>query len=719
MSRPPDESWDTRHEVLPSSFTSTSSPLSSPDRGRQRTLSRSWSASSIPADIKEQPSPLDCPGFSRQNRRLQRRHANFRGSNLSPRPLVSGNARPPSMSRSSIFYSTSEETSPRHTSKSSPDGSPNSTLTPSSILELVTRSRSGSEKLRAHDIWLDETAQPDLREFHHGMLDSPTSDENMKLREGSINRRTPPRTAHQGLNHKQGQYKNSPHVREASSETSSYITYLEEQLGTLQGQLEPLNSPNSPSTRSHQVRSLTKEARMLRDEVAAWEEKLEERVQEGLAERVKIDTTLRAQVRSLEKELDAKNEKLLDLEWEIESLQRNAKDAEGLESENMNLSKRLDVLTELLALSPTKSGFNLELPSDEPGERSRRSERPRSMIPRIPCSPERQGAKKTPRALESNTEGQEITRYSSSSMITDDNDQEVHSSSRGVRLSTASLPPISDVVLEDTNAQLPTQTQSRPVSIVSDASGSTTSLGSPVTATSEAKTRRQRKMRHFRSGSCGPKALILPAASFSTPTPQLLPRNVGAEDQNLPTPRANRTPSIFGAQRFDPSTSPFGATPGANANSSTTPQLQNELSSRPAFSPSGHRRRDTSRVASISSMASGFSSISCRRSSQFESLFAELTRAEQHETDIPQTSTSTELSAVENSTDASRTTRARSLSASSGPCVRSDGIRSQPLGLSRLLWELIRLPLRIARRTYYVWRSPIWWLFAMVFGRRY
>ncbi|KMU89081.1 hypothetical protein CIHG_06883 [Coccidioides immitis H538.4] len=86
------------------------------------------------------------------------------------------------------------------------------------------------------------------------------------------------------------------------------------------------------------------------------------------------ESQLRSKVRALERELETKDNKIRELEWEAEMDHQRLRSLEAVNSTNRSLERRVDVLTELLAQSPSKSeqdartniGLGSIPPDDEP-----------------------------------------------------------------------------------------------------------------------------------------------------------------------------------------------------------------------------------------------------------------------------------------------------------------------------------------------------------------
>ncbi len=83
-----------------------------------------------------------------------------------------------------------------------------------------------------------------------------------------------------------------------------YIEHLEAELASAQAQLQAINSPSVTREQSSRLRSLHLETQQLQNEVAAWEERYEERVKEELDRQHRVEVGLRSQVRRLEQDAE-------------------------------------------------------------------------------------------------------------------------------------------------------------------------------------------------------------------------------------------------------------------------------------------------------------------------------------------------------------------------------------------------------------------------------
>ena len=140
--------------------------------------------------------------------------------------------------------------------------------------------------------------------------------------------------------------------RSTSLEVTKYIEHLENQLTAANAKIESYASPAANKTRSSKVRALSIESRILRQEVFDWEN-FAQRVKDESDQHLALEIGIRSRLQMLEDELEIKDVEMRELEWELDTLRARVKDAEGLLEINLNLDKRIDVLTSLLVISPT------------------------------------------------------------------------------------------------------------------------------------------------------------------------------------------------------------------------------------------------------------------------------------------------------------------------------------------------------------------------------
>lgn len=304
--------------------------------------------------------------------------------------------------------------------------------------------------------------------------------------------------------HKSRRSRHSLHDEEATE----YIEHLELQLAALQTQLQSLTSPSTSKTQSAKLRAMNNESRLLRQEVSAWETNFTERLRDQTDQHEVIVGSLRAQVRSLEREAEVMHGKLAILE--VESEEKDDR-LEAADAANQNLERRLEIMSELLATSPAK----LELSSQAPVEARRRSPTKTkslglplgsSAIPRL--SPPRRPVRKSHPAPSLAEEIQYGRSNSPGSPIARRHRQPHERGRSGTCSSTdASAERLNE---SETDASEGILVQERPLSPTHQR------LSLLRTQTeADARPKPLRQMRRFHCGATGPRTLILPATSSS------------------------------------------------------------------------------------------------------------------------------------------------------------------------------------------------------------
>ncbi|MCJ1464095.1 hypothetical protein MMC07_002707 [Pseudocyphellaria aurata] len=350
----------------------------------------------------------------------------------------------------------------------------------------------------------------------------------LKLGEGSGNERTPPPLNSPLAKQIKSQKNNRANLRSTSFEASKYIEHLESQLTVVNAKLDSLVSPASHKARTTKVRALTAESRTLRQEVNDWEKNFAQRVKEEIDQRTEIETTMRLRLQTLADEMEIKDIRIRELEWELENVRSRVREAEGLEEVNLKLEKRIDVLTSLLVVMPAKLDLSSPTSSPSKADPLKRKIRPRSMLPRPPSSP---GGVRL--SLNTNTEALfwNSRRYepnssnfnspggSESQLIAEDEREASEFLAEATRIKSSSRASAPCRALPSLST--------RHTSLQSDSwLGMSSPGGFPTPENSESQTKsafRQRKMRRFPSGSCTLKPLILPRTAVTPSLPASAP----------------------------------------------------------------------------------------------------------------------------------------------------------------------------------------------------
>ena len=335
-----------------------------------------------------------------------------------------------------------------------------------------------------------------------------------------------------------GNKKSRNTVRSANLEATKYIEHLEHELSSLNAKLESLTSPSTTKGQAAKIRSLTKQVQSLRQEVLDWEERFEERVVDEVYKRTEIEAELNSKVRALEEELAAKVSSIRELELEVEEERNRIKETESVE---VSLGRRVDVLTELLAQSPTrldtKRLTSLASSSSTTPNPVRFS---RPSLPRCPTSPLLRRYSNTLSADGTSLSDDRRASSSIQEYPEDEEQPDPDSFDRSMPCLTRSGSTRSTSDAMDSYRPVPSSS-SRPTSFVSTSSFGTSWAGS--FPNDDVRTsNRPKKMRRFGAGSTTLKPLILPTAAA---LPQSLPASAPAQpnfrDSFADFPRSSST----------------------------------------------------------------------------------------------------------------------------------------------------------------------------------
>ena len=510
--------------------------------GRDLQVSRISNASETQSSHIHNALAIHSPSesLSPYHRRLQLRNAGFRGSVLPGRrisPIVGATAQ----ASEPIFSPLNDENSPRSSERrilyreNLPPSSVNILQEIHNTAQRGHQARTrGTRSISQVLMHIEDGTESTTSWYHeHSNNCSPlllneTPSTMLKLRNGSLNERTPPPLSSPLNKHVKGRNSNRGRHRSASSEATKYIDHLESQLAAVNTKLSALTSPTRTRTQSAKLKALTTEARSLRQEVSEWEMKFTERVREGKGERMEMELGLKARIRVVEKELETKDARVKELEWEVESMAGRVKHAEALEEINMNLERRIDVLTELVVQSPTKVEISSTTSSPSKRDSSRRTPRPKSMLPRIPSSPG--GVRLSLNAITEANLWQDRSRDSRSSIAESPEEldyEPFHQETPSESVSESQTTSATDSgCIMSPSFRSVQSLSSRPTSLQSSTSMQASSWGLPLPAHSEYNAQpvnRQKKMRRFPSGNCQLKPLILPTAAGTPSLPASAP----------------------------------------------------------------------------------------------------------------------------------------------------------------------------------------------------
>lgn len=285
----------------------------------------------------------------------------------------------------------------------------------------------------------------------------------------------------------------------AAAETTKYIEHLESELAAAQSQLTAMTSPTVMQNRSLKVKALNTEVAALQQEVAQWEAKYRDRVDQEVVERIAAETTLKTQIRALENQVCTHAQKARDLQVQLDTA---AASLNAAEQANCELEKRIDAITNLVA-SPKKNAA-----TERPSSCTRgRHTRQKSVLPRflttgnltLPLRSFEPVEPATP-----NVQGPEAAMLA----LTGATGAAAHISS------STSMPP-SDIALH--RISLATEYPSHELNAPGSASSSNRFSWTPDSAAHAepvlTASRPSRRMRRFHGGTMMPKPLLLPCTT--------------------------------------------------------------------------------------------------------------------------------------------------------------------------------------------------------------
>ncbi|KAI4121149.1 MAG: hypothetical protein LQ338_006541, partial [Usnochroma carphineum] len=482
---------------------------------------------------------------SQQARLLQLRNAGFRGQTIPIRrisPILGSSG---VLSPEPSHRVVSNENTPHNLEKRQLFGE-DLPLSPVSILQELHNSAQRRRRSRPSigAIFQDGTATPAADGDSGQSWYTETSNKNSKttptvsrnssipmnkLRDVSFNGKTPPISSSPLPKQSRSGNGNRVHRRTTSAEAAKYIEHLESQLVAVNTKVDSLMSPTSHKARAAKLRALTSEARSLRLQVSDWEQKFDERVKDKRDELAEVEMSLAARLQALEDEVEAKDNRVKGLEWELENLRTRVKDAEGLEAVNTDLERRIDVLTNLLVQSPTKLDLCSANTSPSKPEPYKRMTRPRSMMPRVPPSP---GSMRLSLSIGSDAQFRRSRQsVASTSSASPSPDTTSGPSFKRGQLQTSEGKKESKDSSDQSSGnsslfQSPPSSSSRPTSLYSNGSFGAYSWGLPLPPEAEPNGKanhKQRRMRRFPSGAASLKPLILPSTAGTPSLPASAP----------------------------------------------------------------------------------------------------------------------------------------------------------------------------------------------------
>ncbi|EEH42801.1 uncharacterized protein PADG_07621 [Paracoccidioides brasiliensis Pb18] len=320
-----------------------------------------------------------------------------------------------------------------------------------------------------------------------------------------------------------GRPKRRPNMtsRNADLDLSKYVEYLEAQLAALLDQIGSMDS-SATNVQASKFRALNADYKSLKQELLDWETKFEARVKDEICNTIEKEPELRSKIQALEREIEIKDHKNREHEWEIEMATRKLQNMDAVNLTNQYLERRIDVLTELLAQSSVRiessPELNCALEASSPQVGEHRTPRPRSIFSKIPLSPIRRSHFQHASVPESNPSPD------SASQADQPGDRTYILSPKGDGQADDAEMSL-DSGLGDSCSSPSTRAQeSKRSSMVSHSLSNSSSWGTSFPLSPDVQVRfsgRQRKMRRFPPGSCTLKPLILPAASPYVPAGQV------------------------------------------------------------------------------------------------------------------------------------------------------------------------------------------------------
>ena len=492
------------------------------------------------------------------SRRLHLRNAGFKAALIPPRRIIpiSGSSVSTSESLFDIFPIYDENQPPAIETETKR----HDTLYPTRILQEISNSARRRQ----------QTTRPALesviRSYSNGsdfLLDSRTNDSprssildmprSSKLQESSAGEKIP-RLNGPFASQARVRRKARINPRSTSFEANQYIEHLESELVSLNTKIDTLTSPLTTTSQAAKIRSLNRQISSFQQELADWETKFEDRVNDEVFLRTQFEADLHTQIKALEAEKEAQDATNQNLERELGMLRTKLVDTESLEA---TLGRRVDVLTELLAQSPTRLTFpSTPMPSTLDAPYHTASSRPRlPMMTSSPCISRRfseLSCKSLSRDRDSSVSISDVLEFSEhveqDDLLAEFPTFANHNSSRSTSIQSNS---------ERTDSHRSVgSASSRPTSIISSSSFGT-SWGTPLAPEDVKSSCRLRKMRRFGPGSTNLKPLILPtAASLSQSLPASAPVRPSFQSPFRETSSSSLDPAIaFLSQNLDSSSS--------------------------------------------------------------------------------------------------------------------------------------------------------------------
>ena len=336
----------------------------------------------------------------------------------------------------------------------------------------------------------------------------------MRLREVSGNERrdSPPLSSPLVSANSKGRRRTTG-MRQPTFEAADYIDHIEKQLEQVK---QAMHSPKSGKPIHEKMRTLIAENARLQTTINELESSFETRVKSSVEHMTAGEGELRRKLRCMEDDLRDRELKIEQLEYEhdqarldeeiMETLKATIERLEGekrtLEDANSSMEKRNEILSEMLAFSPTKSNQGFELAS--PTRNGGRLPRPVSMMSwtRFPSSPTWKQASRPSSIVTSPAAISPGGYFSSRNVLQLELEHPCNDADSGLGDSCSTKSPIT--------------TSTRRSTSTSQASISPSAWGlplpiSPVEGGGTIRPMQKRKPRRFMTGSTQLKPLLLPS----------------------------------------------------------------------------------------------------------------------------------------------------------------------------------------------------------------
>ncbi|QIW98931.1 hypothetical protein AMS68_004449 [Peltaster fructicola] len=160
-------------------------------------------------------------------------------------------------------------------------------------------------------------------------------------------------------------HKTASTKRIGSGDERKYIEHLEGELSAVQSEL-----PSVAQEHTVKMNRINAENRQLQAQLKDWEMRYDEEVRDFVQQHNVVEKQLRSKNSNLEDYASRAKDRVMELESQLERMQQAL---EGAEAANVQLERRIEIMSELLTSAPAEA----------PTRRVMRP-RPMSMLPRVP-----------------------------------------------------------------------------------------------------------------------------------------------------------------------------------------------------------------------------------------------------------------------------------------------------------------------------------------------